>query len=71
MLTSELSEGSLSGTVRAKEYLGFTTSLTLDVANHVLKATLLSSEVVRRTTIGSVVPVGFDWSRVSVIPGSI
>jgi len=59
--------GSRAGVVREREYLGFTTSFTVEFQGAVLRVSAPSSPSTRAMVAGTRVGVSIDWSRCSVI----
>ncbi|MEW6510590.1 MAG: ABC transporter ATP-binding protein [Bacteroidota bacterium] len=54
--------------IAAREYLGFTTSLRLDVGGNQLKALAVSAHLPGGLTVGMSVGISFDWSRCTLFP---
>jgi ABC-type sugar transport system ATPase subunit len=61
---------SLEAKIIENEYLGYTSSLVVEVKGTRLRATALSSSVVRALKPGEVVTVQFDWSKITPLPQS-
>jgi ABC-type Fe3+/spermidine/putrescine transport system ATPase subunit len=59
-----------SGTLLEREYLGFLTTLVVQVGSTVLRASIPSAEVSRALRPGETVGVDIDWSRAVVCEGS-
>ncbi len=57
-----------TGQVIAKEYLGSTTTINIELSGVVLRVTALSSEFVRRLEKGMIVTARFDWSKITFLP---
>lgn len=71
MILEQVSAGdaaTLMGQVVEKEYLGFTTTINIDLSGIVLRVTALSSEFVPPLQKGMTVGARLDWSKITFLP---
>lgn len=68
ILSSSAATEEYNAVVKHTEYLGFTTTVIVEMNGVSLRATTLSSGLLKEIRVGEVVGVAFDWSRCLIIP---